>query len=142
MISPYKEPQECRNYLTSSHYSLLTLHVWASIMLPESKPGEGKIPSAWNTIFGRAIFGQYIPKGTPSLTTKSSVNHTTMMENTDALLSRFWEIEEPSITRTALTPEELEVQSHFSKTHNFLSSGRYCVTLPQRSDTQPLGDSR
>ena len=110
---------------------LLGCDIWSSIMLPESRPGTGKNPSAWKTIFGWAIFGQYVPGGTPSNTITSVMNHTVVVETADTLLYRFWETEEPPSLKNALTPEEVEVQQHFVTTHRFLShSGCYVVTLP------------
>ena len=122
---------------------LLGCDIWSSIMLPESRPGTGKNPSAWKTIFGWAIFGQYIPGGIPSNTITSVINHTLVVETADTLLYRFWETEEPPSLKNALTPEEVEVQQHFITTHRFLShSGRYQVTLPRRPGMPPLEDSK
>ena len=123
---------------------LLGCDVWAQIKLLESRLGSDKTPSAWKTIFGWAIFGQFSPKDPSSSHTESSVNHTAIVETTDSQLSRFWEVEEtPSSPTNILTPGETEVQKHFLVTHQYLSySGRYSVTLPRRPGVPQLGESR
>ena len=66
-----------------------------------------------------------------------------MAEPTDLLLSRFWEIEEPSSPAEAFTPEEEKVQHHFLNTYNYHPSVcRYRVILPRKRGMPPLRDSR
>ena len=92
----------------------------------ESRKGEGKCPSARKTIFGWAIMGANTPTSNKSAEGPATINLSTTSENTDAILSRFWEIEKASLTETALTPEEQEVEKHYDDSCCYSSSGRYC----------------
>ncbi len=71
----------------------------------------------------------------------SSVFHVIPSPNTDALLQRFWEIEEVSENSQSLTHEESISIDYYNTTHVF-SVGRYKVTLPRKPDAPKLGNSR
>lgn len=124
---------------------LLGGDILPQILRPESKTGPQNTPSAWNTIFGWAILGPFQPFQTPNHPTAViTLNQVHRAEPIDELLSRFWEMEEPSTPSTqAFTPEEESVQEHFLLNHKYLSSQcRYSVTLPRKPDMPALENSR
>ena len=122
---------------------LLGCDVLPKVLLPEAKPGPDDTPTAWSTIFGWTILGQFRPQGHSQPTIASSTNHTAVVETADSLLQCFWEIEETTPLSITFTPEEEEVQHHFDINHVFLpTAGRYQVTLPRKQGLPPLGESR
>ena len=60
--------------------------------------------------------------------------------NSDKLLEKFWAIEEPSHFPQPQTPDEIHCESRFQRSVNRLSYGRFCVSLPFRSN-RPILDS-
>ena len=70
---------------------LLGCDVMPQLMLPESRSGPKNTPTAWKTMFGWAILGQFTPNGNNQ---SINVNHNAIVESTDTLLSRFWEVEQ------------------------------------------------
>ena len=96
-------------------------------------------------MFGWAILGCYnLDCGLSSTSTSTSIHHAISGPDADSILQRFWIIEEIAADHTHnFTQEEQVVIDHFSNTHACLSTGRYQVALPRRSDvSQLLGESR
>lgn len=56
-------------------------------------------------------------------------------------LTKFWETEQEEYTKH-YSPEELECESHFIKTHSRTEDGRFVVRLPFNEKITQLGDSR
>ena len=109
---------------------LLGGDILPQILLPQSKAGPKNTSTAWNTIFGWALLGPFQSTTNQSPSTVATFNQFHKMEHADQLLSRFWEIEESSQPVEAFTPEEEEVQLHYSNTVTYLPSVcRYKVTL-------------
>ena len=105
--------------------------------------GPAKTPAAQNTIFGWTIVGPVTFKGDFSavIPTNFAQGHT--VDKLDELLSHFWETEEPHSPAEALTPEEEQVQQHYTDTVKYSpSTSRYKVTLPRRTEVAALGESR
>ncbi|XP_068143648.1 uncharacterized protein [Drosophila tropicalis] len=91
-------------------------------------------PIAVNTIFGWVITSVY----TSRLQTSSTSLLTTV--NIDGLLQRFWELEEvPS--HTTVNKEDEKVETHFRRTHNRNSNGRYIVDLPFKEQNPQFADT-
>ncbi|XP_068140048.1 uncharacterized protein [Drosophila tropicalis] len=96
--------------------------IWLVLTGEKLCDGQGH-PIAVNTIFGWVITSVY----TSRLQTSSTSLLTTV--NIDGLLQRFWELEEvPS--HTTVNKEDEKVETHFRRTHNRNSNGRYIVDLP------------
>ena len=118
---------------------LLGCDVFPDIMLHNRVAGPKDAPMAIDTIFGWAILGKYLPQG---IDQSVNVISPTGENPSDALLARFWEIEEVA-NDTILTPEEEAVQKHFDNTHVYINPpGYYQVSLPRRDPVTSLGLSR
>ena len=121
-------------------------------VLPHVQLHQGRIPSimAVPTVLGQALMGTYPAKGPLKITQASihTLNQTELKlsaqnEVLNATLTRFWESEQPLLSRPAFSSEEIRVMKHFDDTHAFLSSvGRYRVCLPKKTQPLPLGESR
>ena len=113
------------------------------VLLMEAKRGPPNTASAYNTIFGWAIFGQY---GQENGDGSINVSQNTPMHDEDPgnkILQRFWEIEEPANHVEAFTPEESEAQNHYDINHKYVPSNcRYVVKLPRKLGAPELGESR
>ena len=122
---------------------LLGGDILPQVLLPQSRAGPRHTPISWNTIFGWAILGPFQSSPNQSPSAVATFNQFHEAEPIDQLLSRFWEIEEPSSPAVAFTPEEEEVQHHFLNTHHYLPSVcRYRFTLPRKTGMPLPGDSR
>ena len=104
-------------HLTGKVDLLLGCDVMPHLMLQDSRSGPKNTLTAWNTVFGWAILGQFTPHGQQQAI---NVNHSAVVESTDSILSHFWEVEEALPTLTAFTPEEEAVQEHFAISHVYV----------------------
>ena len=120
---------------------LLGADAYPELMVHDSiVTGPVKTPAAQNTIFGWAIVGPVTYKSV-AIPTNFAQGHT--VGKLDELLSRFWETEEPHSSAEAFTPEEEQVQQHYTDAVAYsASTSRYKVTLPRRTDVAALGESR
>ena len=116
-----------------------------NVYLPGESKGPPGTPTAWHTVFGWVLRGCYTPdknetkKKTTVLTTTTAESNQT----TDALIVRFWEVEDGPKNANALTPEEEKVQEHYLQTHSYdPQAEKYTVSLPRREGNSTLGDSR
>ena len=123
---------------------LLGQDIWQDLFLPGEVAGPPGTPTAWLTVFGWVIMGNYSMDG--SVTTKPASVHAITAsadQDSDDHLSKFWKLEEPPQSQQLLTPEEKKVEEHFDATHTFVqSAGRYMVSLPRREEAVPLGESK
>ncbi|XP_068148360.1 uncharacterized protein [Drosophila tropicalis] len=107
--------------------------IWLVLTGEKLCDGQGH-PIAVNTIFGWVITSVY----TSRLQTSSTSLLTTV--NIDGLLQRFWELEEvPS--HTTVNKEDEKVETHFRRTHNRNSNGRYIVDLPFKEQNPQFADT-
>ncbi|XP_068149479.1 uncharacterized protein [Drosophila tropicalis] len=107
--------------------------IWLVLTGEKLCDGQGH-PIAVNTIFGWVITSVY----TSRLPTSSTSLLTTV--NIDGLLQRFWELEEvPS--HTTVNKEDEKVETHFRRTHNRNSNGRYIVDLPFKEQNPQFADT-
>ncbi len=120
---------------------LLGCNIYQDLVLLGIRKGQQDQPVAKDTVFGWAILGRYNRNDSLRDFTSSSAFHVIPSPNTDALLQRFWEIEEVSENSHSLTHEESISIDHYNTTHVF-SVGRYKVTLPRKPDAPKLGNSR
>ena len=113
---------------------LLGCDIIPDILLHNRVAGPKDAPMALDTIFGWAILGKYLPQ---SINQSVNVISPTGADPSEALLTRFWEIEEVATAHTCLTPA---VQKHFDDTHVYVSPpGYYQVSLPRKDPVTSLG---
>ena len=118
---------------------LLGSNVMQHILLTEARSGLNDEPQARETVFGWAILGQFTPNSEKPLISA----HQSNVEESDALLSRFWDAEENLTRVSLLTNEEEAVQAHFAANHVYVDPpGHYQVALPRKPDHPALGSSR
>ena len=96
---------------------------------------------ATSTVFGWAILGHYKLESELFSSQPVHVYKVAAQLNHNALLKRFWEIQESLMSFQCLSPEEQEVIAHFKANHVLLPAGRYEVTLPKIAEAPPLGES-
>ena len=124
---------------------LLGCNISQDVPSQEVSRGTPTQPFTIDSMFGWAILGRYnLDCGLSSTSTFTSIHHAISGPDVDSILQRFWIIEEIAADHTHnFTQEEQVAVDHFSNTHAYLSTGRYKVTLPRRSDvSQLLGESR
>ena len=124
---------------------LLGQNVWRHLFLEGKVKGEEDQPEAWLTVFGWTILGTYNPSNQTG--SQSAITYVVSPAEssllTDQLLTRFWELEEPSVYQSALTPSEIKVEKHFEQTHSYDSTQKkYMVRLPRSEGNFDLGESR
>ena len=130
-------------YLPGRIDLLLGENILSKLLKPDIRVGPEGTPIAWKTVFGWAIRGPFTPSAQGTVRAATHVTIPTMVTSTDQMLTRFWESEEPPTMKTALTPEEEQVQRHFETTCVYLPSAkRYEVSLPRKPGVAALGDSR
>ena len=109
----------------------------------ESRTGAPGTASAYNTIFGWAVFGQY---GQGEGKTNICISTRKMepeLDQGDQLLQRFWKIEEVDLPQPTFSPKESLAQEHYADNVTYNSvSYRYTVKLPVKKEAPDLGDSR
>ena len=122
---------------------LLGQNVWRHLFLEGRVKGSSpRDPEAWKTVFGWTVLGSY-----NSNTTQHTINHLSASvesnKESDALLARFQELEEPAVFSIPLTKREARVEKHYQDTHTYdESSKRYTVKLPKVDNPPQLGESR
>nr|XP_034835559.1 uncharacterized protein LOC117992019 [Maniola hyperantus] len=92
------------------------------------------LPWAMNTIFG------YILQGACQVNRESKSSVQVYFANTDAILEKFWEVEEVPVKMK--NPKEEPCEVHFEQTHQRDATGRYALRLPFLADHPELGDSQ
>lgn len=65
-----------------------------------------------------------------TLAERFAAHHVSLLSGDD-ILRRFWEVEECTVGKTVLTPEELSVVQHFAANHSRVEDGRFVVPLPR-----------
>ena len=122
---------------------LLGQNIWRHLFLDGKVKGSNmRDPEAWQTVFGWTVLGSYTSSPSQQIIThvSASVDATT---ESDALLARFQELEEPTAFSTPLTKKEERVEEHYLMTHTYdEDSRRYQVRLPRVENPPPLGESR
>lgn len=117
---------------------LLGVDIFAGVMLQGRRFGPAGSPVAFETQFGWVLAGQ-LNSSTP---TETYATHHVSTLSGDDILRKFWEVEERTIGKTFLTPEERFVVQHFADNSSRTQDGRFVVPLPRKSDAKPLGESR
>ncbi|XP_039306398.1 uncharacterized protein LOC113005704 [Solenopsis invicta] len=120
--------------------------LYGEILLDGRRKGEFGQPYAQNTIFGWVLSG---PTSSSPFLSSASVHCCSQVTcsrgdspTLDQALRRFWEVEEIP-RKVVLTPDELQCEEHFLKTHSRCSDGRYIVRLPFKNGSPiKIGSSR
>lgn len=117
---------------------LLGAEVWAIIIQ------DGCYTNKWEIAFqptrlGWLAFGGGV-QNQNEITMAATVNNAAEKQ-LDALLRRFWELEEVSVLRVR-TLEQERCEDIFVRTHRRLDDGRFQVDIPLRDDIENLGSSR
>ena len=108
------------------------------LLLPGELSLADNLPSLRETQFGWVVGGICDANTTADQLVHS---HSVTLEDLNASIKKFWEIEEVQIAPKFCT-EEQECEQHFLATHRRDSTGRYIVQLPLRNTLGELGDSR
>lgn len=105
------------------------------VLLNGRRVVDDNSPVGWESIFGWVVSGRHVPEERNISSFQISV------DNTDAILRRFWEVEElPSVKE--LSKEEEQCQQHFKETHIRDKNGRFIVGVPFTEKKTQLGRSR
>ena len=117
-------------------------HLFLDGKLKGARPED---PEAWQTVFGWTVMGTYNPHSQAS--TQQAITHVVASieanKESDAILARFQELEEPASFTVPLTPTEERVEQHYSSTHNYNKETQRCtVRLPKIEDPPKLGESK
>ncbi|XP_054276868.1 uncharacterized protein LOC128995865 [Macrosteles quadrilineatus] len=98
------------------------------------------IPTAFHTIFGWLLIGETSVPVSQFQTVSANLallDHESLEFN----LKRFWEVEEPPMTKCLVSPEDDHCESIFTSTTERDSSGRFIVNLPFKNDSPDFGNS-
>ena len=68
--------------------------------------------------------------------------HQVALSSGNDILRKFWEMEEPPRSDSALSLEERSIVQHFKGNHSRTPEGRFIVPLPKKPEAKPLGESR
>ena len=112
---------------------LLGNDVYDQIVLDSRKQIDDKL-FIRDTVFGWIVSG--VAVGKPG----SFSSHATFC-NPDALLRRFWEIEEPNVSADNRTDEQIACEDHYDSTTKRDDQGRFVVSLPRKPGAPKLGHS-
>ena len=100
--------------------------------------GSPGTPFVFETTFGW-VLAETINEEQPS--SERVTTYCTSVPHSNDLLRKFWKVED-CISQSRMTGEERMVLKHFQAMHSRDISGRYIVTMPERVNVTPLGDSR
>ncbi|CAG7728139.1 unnamed protein product, partial [Allacma fusca] len=117
---------------------LIGANILNKVMKPAIIHGKDGTPSAQDTLFGWALYG---PASVPTAPKVVSLINVTPLNDIDATLRKFWEIESIA-TKRVFTPEEEQFVAHFNQTTVRLDDGSYQVSLPFKNKEKALGESK
>ena len=117
---------------------LLGVEVFVDVLLHGRRIGPPNSPVAFETEFGWVLAG----KTSLSAPMDHVATHHVALSSGDDILRKFWEMEEPPRSDSALSLEERSVVQHFKDNHSRTSEGRFIVPLPKKPEAKPLGESR
>lgn len=123
---------------------LLGADIYGDLLMNGLLPKMDGSPFAQNTKLGWVLFGRVTNPG--ALVNADHIHnfHIETREDPepqDAILRKFWEIEEVDLTRKP-SREEIWAEEHFLRTYFRDETGRYVVALPFNDNSMPLGESR
>ena len=120
---------------------LLGVNVLPRVMLEGIVHSSDYSMNATRSVYGWVVTGTckssvQVPRSHLCLKT------TPLDQQTQDLLTRFWQVEDVSSSSTIRTEEEQAALEHFNSTHSRQAVGRYVVELPRKSTTLSLGCSK
>ena len=125
---------------------LLGQNIYKHVVLPQCVTGPRDQPDARLTVFGWALMGPYTHNFQQNSKTAITCVAAAEAEDSiplDQLLRKFWEVEETTVYKTALTPTEKKVEEHYLQTHQYLPDEKiYLVRLPKVEKEVALGESQ
>ncbi|XP_033250890.1 uncharacterized protein LOC117189926 isoform X3 [Drosophila miranda] len=98
-------------------------------------------PTLQKTLLGWVVSGKYVSRSSAPQITNSLSCSEELLLSIDRTLKKFWSLEEMPSTKKIATPEHKLCEEHYRKTTQVLSSGRFEVRLPFKSDPNCLGNS-
>ncbi|XP_072159645.1 uncharacterized protein [Bemisia tabaci] len=120
---------------------LIGADIFPLIFTGEKKFGPSGTLTALNSVFGYIIMGKIDNHGNQFPGHVALIAAPSNGSSTDALLRKFWEIEE--IPKPVPShPDDVIAERIFKNNHYRLGTGRYVVPLLIRNDASPLGDSK
>ncbi|BES89890.1 Pao retrotransposon peptidase [Nesidiocoris tenuis] len=114
---------------------LLGAEWYARVVIGAPIVGQEGAPDLIETVFGYCLLGRVTADTTPEVTAMC----TTLQPNVDALLRKFWEIEE-SPRKQILSREEVDAENFYLETIDRVD-GHYIVRLPFLPSSPELGES-
>lgn len=96
---------------------------------------------AERTVFGWVVGGNDTEANQRGEFSTSCLKVSVIPDDTEALLTRFWDLERVT-DESQFTTDEQQAVDHYNKHVNRDEEGRYCVSLPRRLPTPKLGNSR
>ncbi|XP_039310755.1 uncharacterized protein LOC105197317 [Solenopsis invicta] len=118
---------------------LLGVDVYAKVARSGMRLGGDEEPIAQQTALGWIIMG---PVSTCQVTTALTSLQCSAVDDLNALVRRFWELEEPPRATLPLSPGDAACEEHCLRSHSRDASGRYVVRLATRSALPDLRDTR
>ncbi|XP_011162410.1 uncharacterized protein LOC105197639 [Solenopsis invicta] len=116
---------------------LLGVDVYAKVARPGMRLGGNEEPIAQQTALEWIIIG---PVSTCQVTTALTSLQCSAVDDLNALVRRFWELEEPPRASLPLSPGDAACEEHYLRSHSRDASGRYVVAT--RSALPDLRDTR
>ncbi|XP_039311341.1 uncharacterized protein LOC105201279 [Solenopsis invicta] len=118
---------------------LLGVNVYAKVARPGMRLGGDEEPIAQQTALGWIIMGLV---STCQVTTALTSLQCSAVDDLNALVRRFWELEEPPRATLPLSPGDAACEEHYLRSHSRDASRRYVVRLATRSALPDLRDTR
>ena len=105
---------------------LLGVEVFVDVLLHGRRIGPPNSPVTFKTKFGLGASRQL------SAPMDHVATHHVALSSGDDILCKFWEMEEPPRSDSALSLEERSVVQHFKDNHSHTPEGRFIVPLPKK----------
>ncbi|XP_058456467.1 uncharacterized protein LOC131433877 [Malaya genurostris] len=139
-IPPNFELADPEFHRTNEVDLLIGCGMFWQLLLPGMLKLADELPELHNSKLGWIVTGEYLERDKYSETAVMHSN-ATVVSSLDALVRRFWEIEEITGESSATKAEQF-CEDHFQMTHRRDVNGRYVVSLPFKENINELGNSR
>ncbi|XP_055939386.1 uncharacterized protein LOC129969015 [Argiope bruennichi] len=111
----------------------------AKIFYELLRSGQIRFPGT-DIVFQNTVFG-FVATGSVPIENETTVHCGLVIEDLDANLRKFWEIEDVEGDKLQID-ESLICEDHFMKTHSRNDDGSYVVKMPFKIDPPCLGESK
>ncbi|XP_058448845.1 uncharacterized protein LOC131428821 [Malaya genurostris] len=139
-IPPNFELADPEFHRTNEVDLLIGCGMFWQLLLPGMLKLADELPELHNSKLGWIVTGEYLERDKYSETAVVHSN-AAVVSSLDALVRRFWEIEEITGESSATKAEQF-CEDHFQMTHRRDVNGRYVVSLPFKENINELGNSR